>query len=191
MSVEALTWAFKAPLPPTLKLVLLSYADRADEEGSCRPSVKDTMRRTGLSDRAIRLANTELTRLGMLRVEAHYADTRRQTANRYYLSIDATPMTIPAAPDLNIGEAETHAGGELDADPAPDAGGDCTTCTPSPAPDTATHLHHVQTNRTVRKEPSLELPLEPSPALPRDDVREAFDLWNKLARAAKLRWPKS
>lgn len=182
MSVEALTWAFKAPLPPTLKLVLLSYADRADEDASCRPAVADTMRRTGLSDRAIRTANLELERLGMIRVEAHYTETRRQTANRYYLSIDATPA--PRA------EAETGAGEEVDATPAPDAtpeadaGGEdapdaaspCTTCSPDPAPDAGGTLHHVQTNRTVRKEPSKEI----TPPTPRkrgaadDPAFEAF-----------------
>lgn len=54
MSLEAISWAFAQPLPPTQKLVLLSLADHHNAKtGQCNPSIARIADRTGLGRRTI------------------------------------------------------------------------------------------------------------------------------------------
>ncbi|MCH8806653.1 MAG: helix-turn-helix domain-containing protein [Planctomycetes bacterium] len=50
------------------RLVLLSYADRANGQGICWPSVADTARRTNLAERTVRQINADLIRAGELEI---------------------------------------------------------------------------------------------------------------------------
>lgn len=49
MSLEAMLWAWKAPVKGTKKLVLLCLADHADADGECWPALDLICERTGVS----------------------------------------------------------------------------------------------------------------------------------------------
>ena len=55
MSLEAITWAFRQPLTPSEKLVLLTLADYADDEDKCWPKQETLATRTGLTRQTIAL----------------------------------------------------------------------------------------------------------------------------------------
>ena len=55
MSLEAITWAFRQPLSPSEKLVLLTLADYADDENKCWPKQETLAERTGLTRPTIAL----------------------------------------------------------------------------------------------------------------------------------------
>lgn len=54
MSYKVIGPAWEADLSCPAKLVLISLADQANDEGICWPSVQTMIRRTGLCDRAVR-----------------------------------------------------------------------------------------------------------------------------------------
>lgn len=51
------------------RLVLLSLAERANDDGTCWPSIADTAKRAMVSDRAAQMATRALVQLGELRIE--------------------------------------------------------------------------------------------------------------------------
>jgi uncharacterized phage protein (TIGR02220 family) len=53
MSVEATSWAWKQNCSPTEKLVLIAFADHADNEGVCWPGMQGIAKKTGVSRRTI------------------------------------------------------------------------------------------------------------------------------------------
>lgn len=53
MSTFIASWVWKQDLPSMEKLVLLSLADMANDEGECWPSLRSIERRTGLHARAV------------------------------------------------------------------------------------------------------------------------------------------
>jgi len=59
-------------LPPAEKLVLLSLADNASDDGHCFPSVPTIVRRTGLSRRSVQRVITALTDRGHLSVQERH-----------------------------------------------------------------------------------------------------------------------
>ncbi len=69
-------------LSPTQKLVLLSLADNANDQGECYPSMAQIARRTCLTDRAVRSAVRSLEELGIVRSVA-----RSGTSTVYFLTI--------------------------------------------------------------------------------------------------------
>lgn len=88
MCVDALSWAFRLDLPPTEKLVLLALADRADGEGTAFPSVRDTIERTGLSDRTVRCVTAKLIARGLIQSRCRFDDkNHRQRSNEYVLEV--------------------------------------------------------------------------------------------------------
>lgn len=69
-------------LTPTQKLVLLSLADNANDQGECYPSMAQIGRRTALSERAVRDAIRSLERLQIVSSAA-----RSGTSTVYFLRI--------------------------------------------------------------------------------------------------------
>lgn len=55
-------------LSPTDKIVMLSLADHADDEGYCYPSIARLKRRTGLAERTVQNAISRLKTDGKLHV---------------------------------------------------------------------------------------------------------------------------
>lgn len=67
MSIKATNWAWSLALPPTVKLVLVSMANHADDEGECWPLQSRIAEMTGLTDRAVRYVMHGLRASGLVR----------------------------------------------------------------------------------------------------------------------------
>ena len=65
--ISAQVWDLE--MPPTRKLVLISLADQANDEGWCWPSVNSLERRTGLANRSIQRAINTMISDGLLERE--------------------------------------------------------------------------------------------------------------------------
>lgn len=86
MSVRIMGAVWDAPLPPSQKLVLMSYADHADHEGrNIWPGVPLTARKTGYSQRQVQRTTQELLELGILIEDGH----GRNNVRRYRIDLDA------------------------------------------------------------------------------------------------------
>ena len=83
MSHDASSWAWRLDLPTTEKVVIASMADRANGSGYCWSSCRDTMARTGLSERAVQKATARLAERGYLIIETRTATNGRTLSNMY------------------------------------------------------------------------------------------------------------
>ena len=84
MSNRARDWAWAQAVTPTQKLVLLSLAEHAnDQGGSCFPCGATLRGLTGLSERAIRKALRELEALDLIDCQ----HGRGKTSSRYRLHV--------------------------------------------------------------------------------------------------------
>lgn len=89
MSHAAVGWAYKVPdISGAAKLVLVTLADFADENGSCFPSHKRLAAMTGLSERTVRRHIADFATRGLLRIVPTFRSDGSQTANRYVLNLD-------------------------------------------------------------------------------------------------------
>lgn len=110
MSVTAMAhvWADES-LGSTDKLVLLSLADHADEEGSCYPSVGRISRRTGLGERAVQNSLKRLKEEGRISVKMNGG---KRGSNRFFLhptpAPDAPRTKCTPAPDAPLPPHEVH-----------------------------------------------------------------------------------
>lgn len=90
MSAYNIGWIWDQKVTPTQKLVLFALNEHTNmSHGDWRiwPSVKNIMRLTGLQERAIRKAVTEMAEAGVITVCAqHDPNTGRQLTNLYYLN---------------------------------------------------------------------------------------------------------
>lgn len=67
MSVKLMSQVWEADLPPTQKLIMLSLADHANDDGwHVYPSVASICARTNLSERTVRGQLQDLQRVGLL-----------------------------------------------------------------------------------------------------------------------------
>lgn len=80
MSLDATRWAWQQAVRPTHKLVLLSLADRADENHECHPSIGRLEEDTGLYRETIMEAVAAMEASGIL-----YVDRLVGRGNRYRL----------------------------------------------------------------------------------------------------------
>lgn len=77
-------WAQRG-LDASTKLVLMSLADYANDEGECWPGVQAVANRVGLSDRMIQRHVATLREAGLVRVERRERPDGGQGSNRYFL----------------------------------------------------------------------------------------------------------
>ena len=104
MSVHALSAAFAARgLSPSEKLVLLSLANYADEDGRCWPSQRRMAAETSLSDRTVRSVLSALEEKGLIRRE----ERQREDGSR---ASDVITLTLGERAQIS-GGAETVSGG--------------------------------------------------------------------------------
>ena len=91
-------WALSG-MSSTQKLVLISLADQANDDGVCWPSIPRMVKRTCLSERAVRSAIRELEMLGILETTS-----RSGTSSVYkidakkYADLSSTPAPRAAHP---------------------------------------------------------------------------------------------
>lgn len=99
-------------LSPTQKLVLLSLADNANDQGECYPSMAQIARRTCLTDRAVRSAVRSLEEAGIVRSCA-----RSGTSTVYFLSI---PTIEPESTPRNVVPPRKDIPPRIDVPPTPE-----------------------------------------------------------------------
>lgn len=87
MSVKIMSAIFESEdLPPTERLIMLSLADHADDNGRCYPSIARLCRRTGLKERAVQSNIKSLVAKGYVTI---IPNAGQGLANLYF--IRATP----------------------------------------------------------------------------------------------------
>jgi hypothetical protein len=96
MSYKILSPAWETNLSCPAKLVLISLADQANDEGYCWPSVQTLMKRTGLCERSIRGHLTDLENAGHL--TRGFRNGHSTVYNVHPIAKDCTPAKncIPA-----------------------------------------------------------------------------------------------
>lgn len=105
MSVKIMGIVWDADLKPTLRFVLLAYADHADHEGkSIFPSIKLLAEKTGYTKRTIQTSTRDLEKLGWLIPDG----TGPKGTNRWRIPLDiggespAPPMKETAQGDESV-----------------------------------------------------------------------------------------
>lgn len=93
MSTLILSACWPLDLSPSQKLVVISLADQANDEGVCWPSMASLMRRTCLSERAVRNALRDLEAGGYLRTH------HREGRSSYYTVTPAAGAPRQEMPD--------------------------------------------------------------------------------------------
>ena len=88
MSYKQLTPAWDANLPCHTKMVLISLADQANDEGICWPRISTLIKRTGLEERAIYRHLSALEKLGHI-----HRETRPGKSNIYHIH-PVTPVKM-------------------------------------------------------------------------------------------------
>lgn len=103
MSVFLSSLVWKCELEPMTKLVLLSLADQANDEGECWPSMRSLCGRTCLALTTVRDRLAELEGRGIITREARQAPgTGRQTSNLFRISESAMAPLLPAVPSRAV-----------------------------------------------------------------------------------------
>ena len=102
---------------PLQKLILLAFADMANDEGYCWPSVRSIKERVGVADSTIRENVRALEAMGWLRRESRSTD-RGQASNGYWVS--KTPPSATPSPLNHQGTSiEPQDSPGMDSDPEP------------------------------------------------------------------------
>lgn len=136
MSNLVLNEAWKLALKSSQKLVLISLADQADDDGWCFPSIQSLMNRTGLSERAVQMQLNELEAMGA--ITRH---RRRHATTVYRVTPEAASCERIRKVERTDNPLDTIGGGPARASksrPAKSAGLENpptetrTTCTPDP-----------------------------------------------------------
>jgi hypothetical protein len=84
MSIDASRWAWTQQITPSQKIVLLSLADRADEEGYCYPSIKRLELDCSMTRRTIQRNLSELETLKLIERKSRFIESG-QTSNDFFL----------------------------------------------------------------------------------------------------------
>ena len=128
----------------TQKIVLISLADQANDEGVCWPSIKSISKRSCLTERAVRNALEWLKKAKILEVQQRFnsSNVYKITTKNYLPPEQCTP------PELNSPTEQCASTPECDAVPP------CTTFTP-PLNNVPPNLHinqyNIHTNNTHEK----------------------------------------
>ncbi len=98
MSIKAFKWAMEQHLPPSHKLVLVSFADNANESGECWPGLMYVAERCGLSRRTVRRIVCALEKQKLLRTTPRFRKDGSCRSNLYVLSVPGED-TLSQSPD--------------------------------------------------------------------------------------------
>lgn len=77
------------PLKGTVKSIALALANRANDNGSCWPSIKTLSSDTGFSISTVKRSISTLKSSGYLTIEARSRKDGSQTSNRYHLILES------------------------------------------------------------------------------------------------------
>lgn len=97
MSNFALTWVWKhSRARGTQRLVLLSIADQANDDGEAWPSVGSLSQRCLVAERQVQRAVVALIESGELVREERFTSVGRQTSSLYRVSMGRVTLTPPS-----------------------------------------------------------------------------------------------
>lgn len=105
MSIKALNWAWEQNLAPTTKLILLAFADHADDSGVCWPGRKGVAAKCGVSTRTVERQVKTLEQHGLIWREPRFRSDGSQRTSLYHLTLGG----VSESPDLRAGVAPASA----------------------------------------------------------------------------------
>jgi hypothetical protein len=153
----ALVWPIQ--LPMSAKMVLVSLADQANDEGFCWPSIESLSVRTCMCERAVQKALRALEAMGLLQVVERGSSRR---TNQYWLRVREWLAAQPKPAALEVDEpfqqAKAAAPEKAPATPHqvhPEPGAPRTTCTHTPH---QVHPNHQRTNTNTTPIPPAASP---------------------------------
>lgn len=106
-----MNWAWEQTLPPGSKLILMSLADAADEDGLCWPRIRVLAQKCCTSERTVQRTLKDLEAKGYLRVDRRYRRDGSQSSNAYYLHLSQRPDKLSPLSDISTpqgGACVTH-----------------------------------------------------------------------------------
>ena len=130
-----MTWAWRQPLPSTMRFVLLALADAADENGACWPSVSTIAERCAVSTRTVQRALRDLIKADLVQSDPRHRGDGSTTSNRYVLRLGGGD-TASGAPVMDVTEGCHGCRGGHDMDVTPRTT-NRTVIDPSPPPSAA------------------------------------------------------
>lgn len=91
MTIRAMNWAWGVELSPSMKLVLLKLADRANDDGECWPGQTSIAKACGICERTLMRHIDALEEMGLLSRTKRRDDSGRQSTNLYQLNLGFVP----------------------------------------------------------------------------------------------------
>ena len=110
-----MTWAWRSPLPPGPKIVLLALADIADVEGICWPGHRSLAAKCSVTVRTVQRTIAALQSQGQLLIEPRYRQDGSRSSNRYRLPIETPHDKLSWGDDAGVVGPPTRTSWPLDA----------------------------------------------------------------------------
>ena len=110
-----MTWAWRAPLPPGPKIVLLALADIADDDGVCWPGHRSLAIKCSTTVRTVQRTLAALAAQGRLLIEPRYRHDGSRSSNRYRLPIGTPHDKLSPGGATDVGGPSTPASWPPDA----------------------------------------------------------------------------
>lgn len=113
MGIEHVSWALKRVhgVDPAAKLILISLANYADEDGECWPSIATLCTETGLSEATVKRHCRQLRDAGAFTQEQRVTPGGRTKSNLFTLDLSWPGMPVATEGDVTDGaHGEPHEG---------------------------------------------------------------------------------
>ena len=91
MSLDATRWAWVQKIKPTMKLILLSLADRADEKNCCYPSIERLENDTCLNRKTIISGIKQLSELCIISIKRSHGKSNFYQLNGVQNRVESSP----------------------------------------------------------------------------------------------------
>lgn len=114
LSGKAMKWAWTQQLPIIEKLVLMSLAYHADNDGLAWPKSASLRDKTGLSRSGLKLQVRKLEKAGLITRENRFTERGRQTSNMYQLSMGGDTIGDPSPGHACVTPPRSPVGDPLD-----------------------------------------------------------------------------
>lgn len=107
MSVKAMSWAFSISIDPVKKIILLSLADCADDDGkSCYPGYALLAEKSSVCTKTVKRNIKQLVDLGLIKKQ-NRRKGKRFSSNKYELLLEVTKPVIKSGASKNDGDVKS------------------------------------------------------------------------------------
>ncbi|MBU2708950.1 helix-turn-helix domain-containing protein [Zooshikella marina] len=175
MSIQAMTWAFSLQqLDPHKKIVLLSLADNANDEGYCWPSMDTIAKKSSMSKSTARRHIKSLETLGLLTKKIRVKTNGANGTNYFLLHVGAKPKEPEPGKEPLTPKTEQNEGCQIE--PPTTIG-----VPPSDTPITegVSKLCKGEGVRAVTPKPSIESPITTTTTSAREENDPALEIFNR------------